>query len=118
MAKEARMGSIFLEFLTQSNNMSNRFMAPDIDEIIKDEHCSEMFDILIINALGHKCPICESTIDSAMSFIIGKCHREINSSDYDDNEKSHECQNCSDFYTQAAQSIKHHFDLAGLLHHC
>lgn len=118
MAKEARIGSIFLEFLTQSNSMSYRFIAPEIDEIVKNDECAEMFDILVINALGHKCPICESTIDSAMSFIINKCHKEIEASSYDDTEKSNECQQCTDFYTQAAHDIKQHFDKSGLLYKC
>ena len=118
MAKEVRMGSIFLECLTKSNNMSNRFMAPEIDEIVKNEECADMFDILIVNALGYKCPICESTIDSAMSFIIGKCHNEINTSNYDDNEKHHECQQCTEFYTQASNDIKRYFDSSGLLYKC
>lgn len=118
MAKDARMGSIFLEFLTQSNNMSNRFMAPEIDEIVKNDECAEMFDVLIINALGHKCPICESTIDTAMNYIIDKCHNEINSSNYDDTEKHNERQQCTDFYTQAADNIKQHFASTGLLYKC
>lgn len=118
MAKEARIGSIFLEFLTKSNNMSNRFMAPEIDEIVKNEECAEMFDILVVNALGHKCPICESTIDTAMSFIIGKCHREIDASTYSDTQKLQERQQCTQFYTQAATSIKNHFASTGLLHKC
>ncbi len=118
MAKEARMGSIFLEFLTQSNDMSNRFIAPEIDEIVKNDECAEMFDILVVNALGHKCPICESTIDTAISFIIGRCHNEINESDYDDDEKHIECQQCTDFYNQAAQNLKNHFNSAGLLYKC
>ncbi len=118
MAKEARMGNIFLEFLTQSNDMKNRFMAPEIDEIVKNDECAEMFDILVINALGLKYPICESTIDTAISFIIGKCHKEINSSGYDDNEKTIERQQCSDFYNQAAKNLKSHFNSAGLLYKC
>ena len=118
MAKNATMGSVFVEMLTGSNDMNNRFMAPDIDEIVTDEHCSEMFDILIINALGYKCPICESTIDSAISFIISKCHKEIKSSNYDDYEKSSECLQCSAFYTQAAHDLKQHFMSIGLLHKC
>ena len=96
----------------------NMFMAPEIDEIVKNEECADMFDILIVNALGYKCPICESTIDSAMSFIIGKCHNEINTSNYDDNEKHHECQQCTEFYTQASNDLKRHFDSSGLLYKC
>lgn len=118
MAKNATMGSVFVEMLTGSNDMNNRFMAPDIDEIVTDVHCSEMFDILIINALGYKCPICESTIDSAISFIISKCHKEIKSSNYDDSEKSDECQQCSVFYIQAANDLKQHFLSLGLLNKC
>ena len=30
-------------------------MAPEIDEIVKNEECADMFDILIVNALGYKC---------------------------------------------------------------
>lgn len=118
MAKNATMGSVFVEILTGSNDMNNRFMAPDIDEIVTNEHCSEMFDILVINAMGYKCPICESTIDSAMSFIINKCHKEIEASNYDDTEKNNECQQCINFYTQAAQNLKQHFASTGLLHKC
>ena len=118
MAKNVTMGSVFIEMLTGSNNMTNRFMAPDIDDIITDEHCSEMFDIFVINALGYKCPICESTIDSAINFIIDKCHNEIELSSYNDTEKIEERKQCSEFYSQAAQSIKHRFASAGLLHHC
>ena len=118
MAKEARMGSIFLEFLTQSNDMSNRFIAPEIDEIVKNDEWAEMFDILVVNALGHKCPICESTIDTAMNFIIDKCHNEINLSECDDNEKHIERQQCTDFYNQAAQNLKNHFNSAGLQYKC
>lgn len=118
MAKNTTMGSILVEMLVGSNNMNNRFMAPDIDEIIKNEHCSEMFDILVINAMGYKCPICESTIDSAMKFIITKCHNEIESSTYDDDEKNDERLHCSAFYSQAANDIKQRFIKEGLLHKC
>ena len=118
MAKNATMGSIFVEILSGSNNMNNRFMAPDINEIIKDEHCSEMFDIFVINAMGYKCPICESTIDSAINFIISKCHKEIDLSSYNDDEKNDERQQCSAFYNQAANDIKQHFIKEGLLHKC
>lgn len=118
MAKNATMGSVFVEMLSGSNNMNNRFMAPYIDEIIKDEHCSEMFDILVINALGHKCPICESTIDSAISYIISRCHKQIEESNYESAEKHQERQQCTDFYTQAAQNLKQHFATTGLLHKC
>lgn len=118
MATDAKMGSILLELLTASNDISNRFLAPDINEIVSNENCAEMFDILVINALGHKCPIAESTIDSAMNFIIGKCHNEINTSDCDDHEKHRERQHCTLFYTQAGQSLKQHFDKWGLLHRC
>ncbi len=118
MARNATMGSIFLEFLTQSNDMSNRFIATEIDEIVKNDECAEMFDILIINALGHKCPICESTIDSAIGYIISRCHNEINSSNYDDTQKHLERQQSTDFYNQAAQNLKNHFRSVGLLYHC
>lgn len=118
MAKEARIGSMFLEFLTQSNNMNNRFMAPDIDEIVKNDECAEMFDILVINALGHKCPICESTIDTAIGYIINRCHKEIEASNYEDIEKLQERQQCTDFYSQAAKNLKQHFASTGLLHKC
>lgn len=118
MVKENRMGSIFLEFLTKSDNMNNRFMAPEIDEIVKNEECAEMFDILVVNALGHKCPICESTIDTAIGYIISRCHKEIEASNYNEHEKQHESQQCTDFYTQAAQNLKQHFATTGLLHKC
>lgn len=118
MTKEFRIGSIFLEFLTKSNNMSNRFMAPEIDEIVTNEECAEMFDILVVNALGHKCPICESTIDSAIGYIISRCHKEIEASNYEATEKHSERQQCTDFYTQAANSLKQHFATTGLLHKC
>ncbi|MBE6318919.1 MAG: hypothetical protein E7081_08110 [Bacteroidales bacterium] len=118
MAKNTGMGSVFVELLTKSNDMGNRFIAPEIDEIVKNDECAEMFDILVVNALGHKCPICESTIDTAIAFIIGRCHNEINESDYDDNEKLIERQQCTDFYNQAAQNLKQHFDESGLLHRC
>ena len=118
MSKTTTMGSVFVEFLTNSNKMSNRWMAPEIDEIINTKECAEMFDILLINALGEKCPICESTIDSAIEYILGRCHKEIEASDYDENEKLQEFRQCADFYTQAATSLKEHFATIGLLHKC
>ena len=116
MTKNSSMGSVLIDLLSSSNNTKDRFMAPVMNEIVSSVECAEMFDIIVINALGYKCPICESVIDSAMNFIISKCHHEINSSSDNETIKVVECENCNSFYSQLATEIKHRFASDGLLH--
>ncbi len=113
MRQAKSIGSIFADILSSSNNDINAIGG--IIEIIASNDCAELFDILVINSLGYKCPINESTIDNAVKHIIERKCIEIDRSQYTQADKEYEKKQWSDFYIIAGSGIKQRFETSGLL---
>lgn len=112
MRKAMTMGGILLEMI--SDNRDEEFKGR-IDDIVKNPDCAELFDVIVINAMGYDCPIGAATIDRAIGCIIGKRILEIEASKICDNDKIYEKHQWTDFLNLSGDSIKSRFRSRGLL---
>ncbi len=118
MRKTKSMGSIFVDLLSGSNDKTTQNAAMHVDDIIKDDVCAELFDVLVINALGYRCPINASTIDDAVRHIINRKFDEIDHSSFSEADRAYEKQQWSDFYIIVGDGMKNRFRNSGLLNEC
>lgn len=115
MKKAKSMGSIFIEMLSDRDDDVTKQAALNVDDVMKSDVCAELFDILVINALGYRCPINESTIDNAIEYILCKKCQEIDASSFSESARNYEKQQWSDFYILVGTGMKTRFKLSGLL---
>lgn len=109
------MGSIFIDLLSDAKDATSLLAKNQVNEIINTNACSELFDVLVINALGCRCPIAESSIDNAINYIITLKCNEIDNNAYNECDRIHEIQQWNDFYTLVGNNMKSRFRQSGLL---
>lgn len=115
MKKKKSIGSVFIELLSDRNDEITQQAALHVDDIVKSDVCAELFDILVINALGYKCPINETTIDNAVEYILSQKCKEIDASSFSETVRNYEKQQWSDFYILVGSGMKNRFKASGLL---
>lgn len=109
------MGSIFIEMLSSVQDETSLLAKDQVNDIINANACSELFDVLVINSLGCRCPISESSIDNAINYIITLKCNEIDNNAYNEGDRIYEIQQWNDFYTLVGNNMKSRFRQSGLL---
>lgn len=109
MKKTKSMGSIFVDMLSECSDEATKSVIEHVNDMVKSDVCAELFDLLVINALGYKCPITASTIDNAVDYIIGKKCSEIDASPFSEEDREYEKQQWCDFYLLVGSDMKKRF---------
>lgn len=99
--KRITLADIFLEILSKTEHEGTRLMAERIKAAIKSPEISELVNVCVTNATGHKYRINIDTVNDAIDGIISFVHSEIDNSILSDDEKEREKAS----YTPYAKSL-------------
>ncbi len=92
--KQTTLTDIFLEVLSQNSNPDMQAVIARTKISLKIPECAELFDIILINAMGYKSVIKKDTVNRAIDCVIDKNKLAIDKSSLDKTEKEQQKQNC------------------------
>lgn len=92
--KPITLTDIFLEVLSRNSDPDMRAAIAQIKITLKIPECAELFNIILINAIGYKSIIRKDIIDRAMDCAIDKNKLKIDRTDLNEIEKKQQKQNC------------------------
>lgn len=92
--RQTTLTDIFLDILSRNNNPDMQDVVTRIKMTLKISECAELFNVILINAIGKKSNISKDTVDRAIDFVINKNKLEIDRTDLNKNEKEQQKQNC------------------------
>ncbi len=92
--RQQTLTDIFLEVLSEKSNPDMQDAIARIKVTLKIPECAELFNIILINAMGCKSIIKKDTVDRAIDCAIDRNKLEIDKSNLYETEKERQKQNC------------------------
>lgn len=92
--KQITLTDIFLEILSQNSDPDMQAVIAQIKITLKIPECAELFNIILINAMGYKSMIKKDTVDRAIDCVIDKNKLAIDRTNLNEAEKEQQKQNC------------------------
>lgn len=92
--RQQTLTDIFLEVLSEKSNPDMQDAIARIKVTLKIPECAELFNVVLINALGYKSNISRNTVECAIDCVINKNKLEIDKTDQNEAEKERQKKNC------------------------